>query len=502
MKSINILLVDDNEENLDFVYQALTREEYHVFIARNGMEAISHLNDTTFQLVLTEIHVQTMDGIELLRIIQERWGKKLPVIFLANQIDVETTFTAIKEGARDLLLKPLQEEMLLEAVKYVLERKTAPSKDELNKMYQEKLRNSSSPQKLQKKVTDLMTLDEIARAIDASADITGICWSVMNMVQQFIEATRISIVAYHRTSNDPSFICSYSDEFGVREELTPVDDTIQTWIMQNKKELMITNAEKEAKYLGFSENQLKEGSLLAVPFKTKTRILGMIILYKNERAFFKSEFVRFISVLAQITAMAIETVELNHELKNYYTGTIRSLVATVEAKDTYTFGHSARVGRYALLLAKHLAFTAQDTRNLEYLALLHDIGKINVSESILRKRGPLTEEERNEMKLHSLVGSNIVQSLGFLPGGDKVILHVHEWYNGKGYPKGLGGNNIPLFSRIIAVADAFDGMISDSIHRDTQTPQEALIALEKQAGEQFDPMLVAAFIEAYKNDFK
>jgi response regulator RpfG family c-di-GMP phosphodiesterase len=502
MSTINILLVDDDEESLEYISEILGEQSYTVFTARNGVEAMSHLNDNQFQLVLTEMNLHTMDGIELLHIVQERWGKKLPVIFLAKQIDVETTFNAIKEGARDLLLKPLTSKMLLEAIQYVLERKTAPSKEDLEQMYKDKLQNSSSPKKLQKKVTDLMTLDEITKAIEEGEEITSVCWSVMNMVQQFIEATRISIVAYHRTSNDISFMCSYSDEFGVREELSPLDDTIQTWILQNKKELMITNAEKEAKYLGFSEEQLNTGSLLAVPFKSKSRILGMIILYKNERAFFKTEFVRFLSVLARATGMAIENIEYSHEMKNFYSGTIRSLVATVEAKDTYTFGHSARVGRYALMLAKQLALPANDIRQLEYLALLHDIGKINVPENILRKRGALTDEEWKELKLHSVVGSNIVQSLGFLHEGDKVILHIHEWYNGKGYPKGLLGEDTPLFSRIITIADAFDGMISNSLRGNTKTPQEALAELKKCSGEQFDPTLVTAFVEAYKADLK
>ncbi|MCK5242821.1 response regulator [bacterium] len=502
MNTINILLVDNDEESLEYTVELLRDQAYTLFTARDGVEAMTQLNDQPFHLVLTEFNLPFMDGIELLRLVQERWGKKLPVIFLAKQIDVETTFNAIKEGARDLLLKPFDKKMLVEAVQYVLERKTAPGKEDLEKMYKEKLRNSASPQKFQKKVTDLMTLDEITKAIEGSEDVTSVCWSVMNMVQQFIEATRISIVAYHRTSNDISFQCSYSDKFGVREKLIPLDETIQTWILQNKKELMITNAEKEAKYFGFAESQLNSGSLLAVPFKSKSRILGMIILYKNERAFFKTEFVRFISVLARATGMAIENVELNYEVKNFYIGTIRSLVATVEAKDTYTFGHSARVGRYTLMLAKQLALPAHEIRQLKYLALLHDIGKINISEKILRKRGPLTNDEWNDIKLHSVVGSNIVRSLGFLHEGDKVVLHVHEWYNGKGYPQGLVGEEIPLFSRIIAIADAFDCMISDSMHRTTKTPQEALAELKQKSTEQFDPTLVAAFVEAYKADLK
>ena len=100
------------------------------------------------------------------------------------------------------------------------------------------------------------------------------------------------------------------------------------------------------------------------------------------------------------------------------------------------------------------------------------------------------------------MGSNIVRSLGFLHEGDKVVLHVHEWYNGKGYPQGLVGEEIPLFSRIIAIADAFDCMISDSMHRTTKTPQEALAELKQKSTEQFDPTLVAAFVEAYKADLE
>jgi putative nucleotidyltransferase with HDIG domain len=201
-----------------------------------------------------------------------------------------------------------------------------------------------------------------------------------------------------------------------------------------------------------------------------------------------------------MAATAIDNIEVNKEVQKYINGTIRALIATVEAKDEWALGHAARVGRYALMMAKEMNLPKDDIRQLEYLALLHDIGMIGVPESLLKRKGQLTSEEWVTLRRHTEIGANIVNAIEFIKDGAKVIKHHHEWYNGAGYPDGLKGEAIPFFSRIIAVAEAFDSMTSTTCYREPVELTAAIVELKTHAGKQFDPELVAIFLAALKKE--
>jgi putative nucleotidyltransferase with HDIG domain len=206
----------------------------------------------------------------------------------------------------------------------------------------------------------------------------------------------------------------------------------------------------------------------------------------------------FITTLANQASIAIENAQLYEELQDYFTDTIRALIAAVEAKDTYTYGHSSRVTKYSLLIADQLDIDPVEKRRLEYLALLHDIGKIGIDEKILRKDAKLNDDEWEIIRNHTVIGSSIIKPIKFLPSGEKIIRHHHERFSGGGYPDGLRGEDIPLFSRIIAVADSFDAMTSLRPYRGTLVAKDAIAELRRCAGEQFDPALVDIFINAYE----
>jgi len=182
-------------------------------------------------------------------------------------------------------------------------------------------------------------------------------------------------------------------------------------------------------------------------------------------------------------------------LEDSHMEAIEALSAAVDAKDHYTRGHSDAVTRYSLALAEKLGFSGSETENLKAAALLHDIGKIGTPDSILRKPGPLQMDEWQVIEDHPKVGSEIlekVQQLGSIVPG---VRHHHERYDGLGYPAGLSGKSIPLIARIIALADAYDAMVSKRTYRDALPREEALEELRRCAGTQFDPELVDIFIQ-------
>jgi response regulator RpfG family c-di-GMP phosphodiesterase len=190
------------------------------------------------------------------------------------------------------------------------------------------------------------------------------------------------------------------------------------------------------------------------------------------------------------------TVELDkalQEIETSYRMALKALVQALETRDFETHGHSERVVTFSLRLGHELGLDAENLRNLELGALLHDIGKIGVPDAILRKPARLNEEEWNKMKLHPLHGQKILRNIPFLGGAARLVEQHHEQWNGTGYPHGLRGEEIDLNARIFQVADAFDAMISDRVYRRGTTYEKALEELERCAGTQFDPFIVQAF---------
>jgi len=182
-------------------------------------------------------------------------------------------------------------------------------------------------------------------------------------------------------------------------------------------------------------------------------------------------------------------------LKKAYLDSVKVLAEAIDAKDTYTRGHSDRVRRMSLQIAVSLGFTEERREILEYGALLHDIGKIGIEDEILRKPGPLSPEEFQTIQQHPLVGVKIVEGIEFFKDKIPMIRSHHEHFDGKGYPDGLVGEAIPLEARIIAVPDAFDAMASLRPHRRAMSLEDILLEMEKYKGKQFDPNILEIFLK-------
>jgi putative nucleotidyltransferase with HDIG domain len=199
------------------------------------------------------------------------------------------------------------------------------------------------------------------------------------------------------------------------------------------------------------------------------------------------------------------TAELDralNSLEGAYRSTLKALTAALETRDSETHGHSERVVTYSLRLGREYGLNSEQMKSLEFGSLLHDIGKIGVPDSILRKPAKLTEEEWVRMREHPLHGQQILRGIEFLQGASRVVAQHHEKWDGTGYPLGLHAEDIDINARIFAVADAFDAITSDRVYRRGKSYEAAAQELDDWAGRQFDPKVVEAFHRVPKEDWE
>lgn len=179
---------------------------------------------------------------------------------------------------------------------------------------------------------------------------------------------------------------------------------------------------------------------------------------------------------------------------------ITTIANTIDAKDLYTKGHSERVSEYSAKIAEALGWSDDEIQEIKNIALLHDIGKIGVSDAVLKKPSAVTNEEYEEIKQHTTIGADILKDITMIPNLNAGALYHHERYDGKGYPTGLSGEDIPLIARVITVADSFDAMNSKRVYRDSLSKEQILSELKKNRGTQFDPDILDVFIDLYLHD--
>jgi len=206
-------------------------------------------------------------------------------------------------------------------------------------------------------------------------------------------------------------------------------------------------------------------------------------------------FLLFIPLL-----LSRHSFQLYIDMRENYLNTVEALVQALEAKDTYTSGHSTRVGKLAVAIGEAMEMSEEKLVFLKYAAVLHDVGKIGVSETILNKEGKLLESEWESVRSHPVIGQTIIKGIKFLFDIGNVVRLHHERYDGKGYPDGVQGEEIPLESRIIAVADTYDAITSDRSYRKGSTHDEAMQEIKRVAGSQLDPKIAEIFRKVVTNE--
>ncbi len=224
------------------------------------------------------------------------------------------------------------------------------------------------------------------------------------------------------------------------------------------------------------------------------RSFNGILLVADRGGPFREEDVEALLSVGSEAAVAVENFRLHQELQQSYLSTISMLADAIEAKDPYTGGHCNQVARFAWRIAQELGLSAEDQSVACYAALLHDVGKIGVSDGVLNKPGPLLPEERELVKAHVRVGHDLIATVAPLQRVAEGVLHHHEWYDGSGYPAGLQGAEIPIAARIVCAVDAYCAMVTRRSYKEAYPEERARQQLRHGAGSQFDPAVVEAFL--------
>ena len=236
-------------------------------------------------------------------------------------------------------------------------------------------------------------------------------------------------------------------------------------------------------------------SMVGAPLRYRKRGVGMLSIFMRQSSRVSDSLIPIVSLVADVAATIVENSQLVQRIEKNYFSTVEALAAAIEAKDPYTRGHSKRVTQYAIVLAERFGVSDVKMKDLQYGAMLHDIGKIGVRGQILNKRGRLTPEEYKIIKRHPIIGERIIDRVDFLQGAKPVVRSHHERFGGTGYPDGLRDEEIPFLARIVAVVDFYDALTSERPYRPAFSAEQTRLFIKEGIGRDFDPLIAAEFLK-------
>jgi HD-GYP domain-containing protein (c-di-GMP phosphodiesterase class II) len=285
------------------------------------------------------------------------------------------------------------------------------------------------------------------------------------------------------------------------QQYRKIDEWFLHRVMASDDSLVTTQAAKP--YLALFSHESVSGTvgLLGVPLGPRDKRSGVILIGRfGPPHVFRSKEIGLVDELAGHAATAIDQANLLTKLRTYatelelnYDSTLKALMAALDEKNAATEGHSERVAQLTLAIAREMGVPDERLNDIERGALLHDVGKVGVPDSVLHKPQTLTQKEWQAMQRHPLLAGLLVSKVGLLEGALPILLYHHERFDGQGYPFGLAGDKIPLEARIFAVVDAYDAITCDRPYRKALSHQEALEEIVENAGGQFDPSVIEAF---------
>ena len=454
----SILIVDDEEDIRQLLAVALRRVGYRVATAADSEQALDMLQANSYQLVVTDLRMPGMDGLSLLRRIADRYPATKGIV-LTGFGSIQSAVEATKLGADNYITKPIVIDEFLQVVRSTVERGQS-------------LRAAPSP------TLEVSTLAALTRLLGQPA------LDLQQMAEGAVEVVAATLASHasltiHDASTGQEIIHVQRGGSGPQPR-RPAG----AWMIRAPIRPMPAANPTVA-------SSLAQGG--------GRHLIGSLELWRPPEV---SPFTREEAQLLQLAADQISIALGNlaagrflaatiRELREASLQTVQALVRAVEMRDRYTAGHSARVARYAVALGRSLGLDDAQIDNLRVAALLHDVGKIGLSDLLLNKPGPLTPEEWTRIQEHPAMGCRIVEGVQSLAALVPLIMHHQERYDGLGYPSRLAGEQIPFAARILAVSDSFEAMTATRAYRAGRSPAEALEILEAGAGQQWDPALVA-----------
>lgn len=344
---------------------------------------------------------------------------------------------------------------------------------------------------------DLFILNSLNKSLCADGDLENLCKVIVNEINKKL-GFPICMIGLLDSSGMGLRIKAFSSAY-LEETLSSLNINLNSYLSERaviSSESLDENEVLDNWLIGNinrnrpAAERIKE--LLYVPIRLKNKNLGVLVIGLNSQIM--PEEISLINSIATNAAVAIDNALLYETCKRYFVKSVNALIATIEAKDVYTKGHSQRVSRYTVHIAEKLNLSKEQVEDVRLAGMLHDIGKIGINDNILLKPGRLTKSEYEEVKRHPAVSNRILHHIGISDRALKAIAYHHERFDGKGYPYGISGNSITLEAQIIAVADAYDAMTSNRPYRKAMSVDEAIDELKAHRSSQFSPEVVDALI--------
>lgn len=357
---------------------------------------------------------------------------------------------------------------------------------------------------MEKEFQSLQALAKIGYVINSSLDLTIVLNEVMDTIIQLTGAERAFLMLRNAVGEMEIVIArNWEHEVLAREEQA-ISSTIVNEVVEQGESVLTFNAREDPRF-GSMHSVVAHNfrSILCVPLKVKDDLIGVIYADNKAReGIFNDQDRTLLTAFANQAAVALENAQLFNDLSISYGQTLDALVAALDVRDHETEGHTRRVVLYSLRLARTLGLSEDAQMDLRRGAMMHDIGKLGIPDSILLKPGPLTDEEWKLMRRHPEIAESMLEGIPFFRGAIEIIAAHHERYDGSGYPRGLAGEEIPLGARIFAVADAFDAITSHRPYREAQPYRVAREEIQKGRGTQFDPDVVDAFLTVDEKEWQ
>ena len=510
MSKETILFVDDEECILDVANQFFKSKGYRVLTAESGRNAIQILEKEKIDCCFTDINMPEMDGLELAEFIRCH-DNTIPIIIMTGYPSLESTIRTLKNGVVDYLIKPVNlSQMEITVERVMRERQLFVKNILLAKAAEGNKKLKALNEELIHKVEELHILNHIMSDFATAQDHSDAFKKIVDMAVDLTKADQACFLLVNESSDEPVQIAaSFSDpsvadtkpDQGLSKNLSQIQmDMRDKGVAELIKEVVL-----DQKPLLIAKNTGARGlttrikSLMVIPLTIRDKVFGVIFVktLKSDNAFTEKDLY-YLAFMANKAASAIENLALYENIYENLFATLYAFVKAIEARDPYTEQHSNRVTVLAIELAKAMGCSEEDQEILNVAGRLHDIGKIGIRDEILLKPGRLTLEEYNVIKEHPVIGEEIVARLGLWDREKQIIRCHHERFDGKGYPDGLQGQQIPLLGRILSVADVYDAIASDRAYRKKMAESKILAIMYDGAGTQFDPEVIDIFKKLYQ----
>ena len=514
---IRIAIADDEEKICELLQSVLADAGYAVDTYSYSLACLSAIQSTKYDLLITDLKMPVMDGLDLASRAR-KVDPELVVVVITGYASAESAVAALRAGFDDYIMKPLDIDELKSVVARALDsrrlkryndrlveqlktanRELIRAKHRLaDQISQAQSNLDATNTRLRQRVEELSVLNEISKVTMSVLNMEKLLDVYIALVRSKVGIANCSILLVEPAGDD-LVVCASAGESGpaLVGQRAPVGLGIEGWVAANRVPVLVDDLAGDPRFKDKGSAKYSDGSFICAPLVAKGELLGVIDLNrKTSGGKFTENDLRLLSTIASQVSVAIDNARLYRMLQENSYRTVQALATTLEAKDRYTHGHSARVTDYSILVAKRMQLGDEDVERLRYAAQLHDVGKIGVDEAILRKPTSLTDGEREAVQEHPIIGERILEPLDFLADVKTIIRHHHERWDGRGYPDGIAGADIGTLTQIMSVADAYDAMTSERPYRHARSASDALVELRRCRGSQFDPTVIDEFVAA------